>query len=288
MRILLGLLLGLIAVIAVGTGWLILQNSESPGKAEEPKPSAPAKPEPKATDPVEKEKPMKSDKPDRVAELPPVPKLGEKSKLTELNKEKTLYLETAEDGTKRVLFAAEVCLREGVFLEVFCCKKMTKEHESILNCDLDARYLHVALIATGAKVGKPVQFVNPKTQEAEYKPASGQKIKVSIFYEQDGKLASSVAQDWIIDKSTKKRMAHEWVFAGSRFVPNPDRPNEPPYYLANNGEVICLSNFAESMLDLPVEISREANDLVFEAAYKKIPPPGTKVWVAMEPMAEKK
>src|SRR4051794_3617518 len=61
--------------------------------------------------------------------LPDVPKADPKSELVPLNKEKTLYLEKKPDGTRRVLVAAEVCLREGL-LEVFLCKARTKEHEA--------------------------------------------------------------------------------------------------------------------------------------------------------------
>src|SRR5206468_1880387 len=89
---------------------------------------------------------------DRKAEaLPAVPQADPKSALTPLNKEKTLYLEKRPDGSMRVLVAAEVCLREGL-LEVFLCKKNTKEHESIVRVDMDARFIHAALVATGAKV----------------------------------------------------------------------------------------------------------------------------------------
>ena len=60
-----------------------------------------------------------------------------KSKFTALDKNDRLFLEVGENGEKRVLFVADVCLRGGVLLEVFCCKKNTKEHESILHVDLD-------------------------------------------------------------------------------------------------------------------------------------------------------
>jgi len=220
--------------------------------------------------------------------LPPVPQADPKSKLTPLNKEKTLYLEKLPNDSMRVLVAAEVCLREGL-LEVLLCKKNTKEHESILRVDLDARFIHAALVASGAKVGKPVQFVDVKTGEQDYKPASGQKIKVSVHYTLDGKPHTHPAQEWILDKKTKKPMAHDWVFAGSRFVKNPDAPpTDPDYYCANNGEVICLSNFVDSMLDLPVEISRDNADLNFDALTEKIPPLNSMVWVILEGVPEKK
>jgi hypothetical protein len=215
--------------------------------------------------------------------LPPVPQADPKSKLTALNKQNTLYLEVLPDGRKRVLVAAEVCLREGL-LEVFLCKKNTKEHESILRVDMDARFIHAALVGAGAKYGKPVQFVNEKG-DPDYKPASGDKIQVGLHYTLDGKPQSHAAQEWILDKKTKKPMAHQWVFAGSRFMKNPDAPpTDPDYYCANNGEVICLSNFVDSMLDLPVEISRENADLNFDALTAKIPPLGSMVWVILEPV----
>lgn len=223
--------------------------------------------------------------------LPPVPVADPKSKLTPLNKEKTLYIEKTPAGQSRVLFASEVCLRHDlmeVLLEVFLCKTNTKEHEAILRTSIDARFLHAALIAAGATVGTPVQFLDPKTGDAKYKAASGQTIRVLVNYTLKGKAHTHPAQEWILDKKTKKPMAHEWVFAGSRFVKDPERPNAPDYYTANNGEVICISNFGDSMLDLPIAVSREANELQFDAMLAKIPPLGSKVWVILEPVSKKK
>lgn len=286
MRALIVALVVMIVAVAGGTGALVAIRYAARTPEEPP----PAKPTPAAKPTTEKvdEKPTSEPKADAKAEdLPPLPKLSDKSKMTAMNKEKTLYLEVGEDGQKRVLFEATVCLREGVMLEVLVCKKQTKEHESILNVDLDSRLIHAALVAAGAKAGKPVQFVNPKTHEAEYTPASGQKMEVTVHYTLDGKVRQERAQEWILDQGTKKPMAHEWVFAGSRFVKNPDRPNDPDYYMANNGEVIALSNFVDSMLDLPVEISQAEKDLHFKAVEKKIPPAGSKVWVVLRPLADK-
>src|SRR5262245_3873422 len=53
-----------------------------------------------------------------------------------LNPIKTLLFETFPDGRRRVLIKSEVCLREGM-LEVFLCRKLTKEHEAILHAELD-------------------------------------------------------------------------------------------------------------------------------------------------------
>lgn len=219
--------------------------------------------------------------------LPELPKADPKSEMKALLPEKTLYLEKKPDGTHRVLFVAEVCMREGP-LEVFVCKKRTKEHESVLRVDMDAQFLHATLIAAGAKPGKPVQWVKPDTLEPQYKPASGTKIDVQIHYKKDGKLHTHAAQEWVNDLKTKKPMSYSWVFAGSRFADNFDDPKAAKYYCANNGEVIGISNFPDSMLDIPVEIGKDDGSLVFEANDKKIPPLGSKVWVIMSPVVDKK
>jgi hypothetical protein len=221
--------------------------------------------------------PMPESKPEP---LPERPKADAKSELKALNKEETFFLEKKPDGTKRVLFAAEVCLREGP-LEVFLCKARTKEHEAILRSELDARLIHTAMIAAGLEPGKTVRFINEKG-EPDYKPASGAKVAVSVVYTKDGKKHEHAAQEWIQDLRTKKPMAHQWVFAGSRFVKNPEKPDEPEFYTANNGEVICISNFPDSMLDLPVQIGKDDDQLAFSAFTEKIPSLKSKVWVVLE------
>ncbi len=237
-----------------------------------------------AQDPAPGERPTPKD----AEPLPEAPKASAESTLKKLLPDQDFYLETLADGSKRVLFAAEVCLREGP-LEVFVCKKGTKEHESILRIPLDARYLHAALIASGAKPGKPVQYVKPDTLEPDYKAASGATITVQVHYKLAGKLHTHAAQDWILDQKTKKPMTHQWVFAGSRFMKFPDAPaTDPEYYCANNGEVIGISNFPDSMLDLPVEVSKDDSALAFNANTEKIPPLGSKVWIIMNTDAVKK
>jgi hypothetical protein len=201
------------------------------------------------------------------------PPLGEGWKA--LNKAKTLYFENPENGPRRVHILAEVCLRDGP-LEVLLCRVGTKEHESILRASLDAREIHTALIAAGAKYGSTVSYT------PEYKPATGDRIKVTLTYNKDGKLLTRPAQSWVHHRKTKKPMEHEWVFAGSRFFKDPDQPDAQPFYCANNGEVISIANFPDSMLDLPVKSSKEEADLGFFATTDRIPPLKTKVIVTLE------
>jgi hypothetical protein len=207
---------------------------------------------------------------------PPIPE-----NFQPLNKAKTIFFEKKDDGTRLVHLLAEVCLREGQ-LEVLICKAMTKEHEAILRIEADAREIHFALVAAGAEPGSPVKYV------PRYTPAKGTTIDISMTYHLGGELVTKSANEWVRDSKTKKTLSHKWVFAGSRFFIDPENPKATPYYCANNGEVVSLSNFPDSMLDLPVNSPKESADLIFEINPKLIPPQRTKVLVTFKPILEKK
>lgn len=109
-------------------------------------------------------------------------------RIVPVNKQGTVLIDVSG---KRVLLKAKVVLREGL-LEMFCCLKQTKEHESILAVDSKAYTIHTALLAIGAKPGRPVRFV-PK-----YKPAIGQRIDIFVQWtDKTGKLHRAPAQHWI-------------------------------------------------------------------------------------------
>jgi hypothetical protein len=235
--------------------------------------TAAAKPDPRAKD---------------AEPLPEAPKLDPRNNHVPLNPDKTFLLEQNLDKKfVRVLVATELCLREGP-LEVFVCKKGTKEHEAILSVNIDAKLIHAALEAAGAKPGSPPQFVNPKTNEQEFRPATGSKIKVLVHYKKDGKLHTHRAQEWIWNSKKKQVLDADWVFAGSRLLKDPCNPNAEPYYGANAGEVISISNFPYSMLEVPIEISKDDATLNYSAKTDKLPPLFSKVWLILEPVPEKK
>jgi len=216
--------------------------------------------------------------------LPDFPKADPASKLIENPNLKGLVLELLPNGTKRVGFVAEVCLREGP-LEVFLCKQGTKEHEAVLRADFDARKIHELLLLAGATPGTPPQFIDPKTEEPRFKAATGTALKVLVSYRRDKKVHTHPAQEWVWNRAKKQNLeAPHWVFAGSQFLKDPDRPQAPPFYAANSGEVIALSNFAYSMLEVPMEISKDDAQLNYEAKTDRIPPLFSRVWVVLEPV----
>jgi len=182
---------------------------------------------------------------------------------------------------RRVLVEAYVCLRQGQ-LEQFLTRKRTKEHEAILAADVDARDIHTALLLAGAEAGKPVQF------QPKYQPASGSVIKIQLQYEDQGKRVEIPAGRWMRESQRKKEFNQDWVFAGSVMIPDPFDAAKKPFYAANDGDVICVSNFDSAMLDLPIESSADNGELSYEAYTERIPPLETPVLVILEPVAKKK
>jgi hypothetical protein len=197
---------------------------------------------------------------------------------------KNIVFEITPDGKRRVLVEGLVCLREGP-LEMFMCRRYTKEHESVVCADMDARDLHKALLLAGAVAGTPVKF------EPKYLPATGSVIKVSVRYTDDGKEKTIDARSWVRDAKTSKELDKDWVFAGSFFFTPEFQDEKTPkrqLYAANGGEVVCVSNFSTAMMDLPIQSSDQNEELMFEAFKGRVPPLGTKVTIIFEPQPEKK
>ena len=224
--------------------------------------------------------------------LPDFPMTDAKNRQVPLHPDKkSVIAEVAGEGDAkkvvRVGVVAEVCLRQGP-LEQLLCKKGTKEHEAIIRVDMDAEMVHLAVIAAGGKPGTPTGFVDPKTEEAKHTPATGSRVNVLVHYKKDGKLHTHPAQEWIWDVKRKAPIPHHWVFAGSMFIKDPNNPNAKPYYGANSGDIISISNFPYSTLEFPVPISKDEAQLNYEAKADRIPPLTSKVWLLFEVAPEKK
>lgn len=192
--------------------------------------------------------------------------------LIPLTKEGTLLIDPKR---KLVVCDGKIVLREGQ-LEMFACPKGTKEHESIVAIECKASEVHAALVAVGAKKGQPVQF-DPK-----YAPATGQVIDIHMLWkDQDGKNQRAKAQQWVKHVKTGKAMEYDWVFGGSGFWKDPDTGYQN--YYGDDGDFICVSNFATATLDLPVASSQDNAGLLFTAFTENIPPIGTRVRMILVP-----
>jgi hypothetical protein len=123
-------------------------------------------------------KEVDKDQPSLAGEGAPVP----------LNRNSTVLL---DKKGKRVLLKTHVALQQGS-LELLCCLKQTKEHESILSLDAKAYVVHTALLAIGATPGTPVQY-NP-----EFQAPTGQKIDIFLNWtDEKGKPHRVPAQSWV-------------------------------------------------------------------------------------------
>lgn len=200
------------------------------------------------------------------------PQTGAQAELVRLDPNAPLWIDKAN---RRVVMVGKVCLRQGQ-LEMFACPEGTKEHESVLSVPVEALKVHIALIGVGAEPGRPVQF------QPKYQPATGTEIDVALYWtDESGNRRSAWAQDWVQDANTGKALIQPWVFAGSGFWV--DEQTGKKVYLASQGELICVSNFSSAMLDLPIESSDKAGQLLFNAYTEHIPPLDTKVTIVLTP-----
>ena len=217
-----------------------------------------------------------------IAEPPPEPKFKPVPPL----KEPWVRLGKGKDKvwinqkTKQVAVDGEVSLTKG-YLEMFACILGTKEHESVVALHSKAFVIHTALLAIGAEPGTPANW-RPK-----YEPAKGPVIKVEVeWYDEKNKLKRTKGQQWVRDLKTKKAVDQDWVFAGSLFYV--DSETQKRYYRAEGGEIICVSNFPVSMMDLPIESSQANDDLAFEAFTENIPRRRTPVRMYLTPQVKAK
>ena len=95
------------------------------------------------------------------------------------------------------------------------------------------------------------------------------------------------ASEWIRNIKTKKDLGVDWVFAGSYLIPDTLDATKKPFYAANDGDVICVSNFDTALLDLPIDSGKDNDDLAFEAHTDRIPALETPVLVILEPVLPK-
>ncbi len=231
--------------------------------AQEPEPNAPKQPASAAQAPDETPAPTPAAAPDE-------------SGLVRIGKDDAVWIHPQR---KLVVVEGRVAFRDG-FLELFACPQGTKEHESLVAVESKAFVVHAALLAVGAKPGQPVQF------DPVYRPASGTIIDIHVLWrDADGKKQTARAQEWVRNTKTQKEMDHDWVFAGSGFWTDEDTGTK--HYYAEQGDLICLSNFSTATLDLPIASSQSNDQLLFEAFTERVPPKGTKVRLVLVPRQPK-
>ena len=160
-------------------------------------------------------------------------------------------------------------------LEMFACPTGTKEHESVVAVNTSAMLVHTALLSIGAEPGAPVQF------DPEYRAPHGDEIEVRVqWLDKEGKKQTVRAQQWVRHSKTGKEMKLPFVFAGSGFLT--DFETGRRRYLAERGDMICVSNFGTAMLDVPAPSTQSDDALWFEPFVDRIPATDTPVLLVLK------
>ena len=159
-------------------------------------------------------------------------------------------------------------VQRDVQLELFACPAETKDHEAVVAVFPRAQLVHAGLLAISAQPGSTATF-------EPFKPAHGTTIRVYVLWlDEEGKTKGTLAQNWIRKSGTKNSMVWDWVFAGSKIYKD-DEGKE--HYLGDSGELISVSNFTTSTMDVAVQSEQSNSSLVFEAFKERIPPKFTLV-----------
>lgn len=181
---------------------------------------------------------------------------------------------------KQVVLVGSVCKRFGP-LELFACLVDTKEYESITSVHTTASLVQAALLAVGAKPGSPVKY------EPQYSPPHGTPVEITVVWKHDGQLRTMRAQEWVRQVGTDKAMEQTWVFAGGAFWRGED--SEKEIFIPNTtGDLICVANFDDAVLDVPTRSTTTDTALLFEAFTERIPERGTPVTLILKPQLEEK
>lgn len=168
-----------------------------------------------------------------------------------------------------------ICLDEGP-LELFACGNHVREHEAVVSTLARPREVNVALVLLDLQPGHPAVW----TKDGKFLPPYGPVFRVFVEWEANGKTRRVEAHEMLIDAfADKPAKPQKWVFCGGlthegHFVPDFE------------GTVVCLSNFAAPILDVPFESTDKNTQLMFMANKDAIPTPGTKVKLVLQATGE--
>jgi hypothetical protein len=130
----------------------------------------------------------------------------------------------------------------------------------------------------------PIRFF-PKFKELTwFGPMSAAQRDKLLALSGDADYRKAIASFY--DQSQSKQLDASWVFVGSGYYI--DEKTGHKTYLAEGGDLICVSNFPDSMLDLAIKSTDKQDEgLLFEAWTERIPARGTEVTMELVPRFEK-
>ncbi len=136
----------------------------------------------------------------------------------------------------------------------------------------------------------PGEVKLPADQNLKYDEKRGEMLWYGSMTKDERDLFLSLSKDaayqkvvrTLFDQSQLREMKADFVFAGSSFFT--DEKTGEKHYQAEAGDVICVANFASSVIDVNAESSATNDGLMFEAYTERIPKIGTEVQIEILPV----
>ncbi len=130
----------------------------------------------------------------------------------------------------------------------------------------------------------PIRFLPKSKQLTWFGPMSTTQRDQLLGLTRDVAFRKAIASFY--EQGQSKQLDAGWVFVGSGYYV--DEKTGRKSYLAEGGDLICVSNFPDSMLDLAIKSTDKQDEgLLFEAWTERIPPKGTEVTIELVPRFEK-
>jgi hypothetical protein len=130
----------------------------------------------------------------------------------------------------------------------------------------------------------PIRFFPKFKQLTWFGPMSTAQRDKLLTLSGDSAYRKAIAS--FFDQSQSRQLDAGWVFVGSGYYV--DEKTGHKTYLAEGGDLICVSNFPDSMLDLAIKSTDKQDEgLLFEAWTERIPARGTEVIMELVPRSDK-
>ncbi len=130
----------------------------------------------------------------------------------------------------------------------------------------------------------PLRFFEKFKQLAWFGPMTTQQRDKALALSKDPAFRKAIASFY--EQSQSRQLDAGWVFPGSAEYVDPTTGHK--VYEAEAGDLICVSNFPDAMLDLAIKSTDKQDEgLLFEAWTERIPPRGTEVLMELVPRWEK-
>lgn len=189
---------------------------------------------------------------------------------------------------KRLVLTGEISKALGEYeshlrgaVEYLVCGRDGKEYESIIVVDATAKEIYDAIDKLGVEVGAPPGYDMEKDAPM---PPTGTTFTISVEWKDGDKMKKVRAEELIYNVKTNKPLQQvDWVYSGSRIVPDLDSEDEdamiPQAFMSN--DLVALRVFdASALFQNPLPESAEEN--IYKKNDALLPELGTSVKLTIE------